>query len=408
MIYPAKAGKHLGDCFSFCKATSPFSTVAAKPRQTIPMIGISPSRGRPWWMPCGDGIGRGSVGGDLNAWGDMPKISDGRLALGLAAAFAIWLFAVLPFLYGPPPRFAETSSPPQAHTDQAAQQSAAKPDGSVTAPFFIRIPKTANEEAEEASDRREKSSTDRWLMIFTGAVALFTLLLVGATVMLYLAGEKQLRLASETSKRQSDEMLKSIAVAHRSATVAENALIATDRAWISIKAEIFGNLFFEKDRIHIDIRFNMTNVGKSPATHVEIRAELCPDMIAAKERGTKSVEFSRLTIFDFGVVLFHGEVERRDWLEMEMSADIFKQNIAEGMNRAKERGDNESEWATAWPCIMACATYRLAGSSKPHHTIILFEIQHVNAPNAGWDGRVEDIDAPYLKLVQTFMSGQVT
>jgi type VI protein secretion system component VasK len=147
----------------------------------------------------------------------MLKISDGRLALGLAAAFAFWLFAVLPFLYGPPPRFAETSSPPQAHADQSDHQPAAKPDGSITAPFFMRIPKTAKEEAEDATDRREKSSTDRWLMIFTGAVALFTLLLVGATVMLYVAGEKQLRLASETSKRQSGEMQESIAVANRSA-----------------------------------------------------------------------------------------------------------------------------------------------------------------------------------------------
>jgi hypothetical protein len=132
----------------------------------------------------------------------MPKISDGRLALGLFAAFAFWLFAVLPFLYGPPPRFAETSSPPKTHSDQAGQRSAAKPDGSISAPFFIRIPKTAEETAEEAEDRNEKASTDRWLMIFTGAVALFTLLLVWATVLLYRAGERQLKLATKTAERQ--------------------------------------------------------------------------------------------------------------------------------------------------------------------------------------------------------------
>jgi hypothetical protein len=162
----------------------------------------------------------------------MPKVSDGRLALGLLAGGAIWLFAVLPFLYGPPPRFAESGGPPQTHTDQTAQQPTAKPDGSVTAPFFIRIPKTAKEETEEADDRREKSSTDRWLMIFTGAVALFTLLLVGATVMLYFAGERQLRLASETSKRQSDEMEKSIAVAENSADIARHAMVAGQRAFV--------------------------------------------------------------------------------------------------------------------------------------------------------------------------------
>jgi hypothetical protein len=155
-------------------------------------------------LSCSNGIGKSNIGeGSKIARGDMPrKISDGRLALGLLAAFAVWLFAALPFLYGPPPRFAETSSPTQAHADQAAQYAAAKPDGSVNAPFFIRIPKTANEEAEEAAERREKSSTDRWLMIFTGAVALFTLFLFGATVLLYRAGEKQLSHLSDTAKRQ--------------------------------------------------------------------------------------------------------------------------------------------------------------------------------------------------------------
>jgi hypothetical protein len=132
----------------------------------------------------------------------MPKITDGQFALGGLAFFAIWVFVVLPFLYGPPPRFAETSRPPKPHSEQAQQQAASKPDGSESAPFFIKIPKTAEEAAQEAEDRRDKATTDRWLMIFTGAVALFTLLLVGATILLYRAGERQLRHLAETSERQ--------------------------------------------------------------------------------------------------------------------------------------------------------------------------------------------------------------
>ena len=128
----------------------------------------------------------------------MPKISEGTFALGGLAAIAIWIVVVLPFLYGPPPRFAEAGSPPQTQSEQAEQQATTKPDGSHSAPFFIRIPKTAKEEAQEAAVRAEKTSTDRWLMIFTGAVALFTLLLVGATVMLYRAGERQLGVAKES------------------------------------------------------------------------------------------------------------------------------------------------------------------------------------------------------------------
>jgi hypothetical protein len=201
----------------------------------------------------------------------MPKITDSQLALGLLAAGAIWLFAVLPFLYGPPPRFTEPSSPPQSHTDHAGQQAAIKPDGSVTAPFFIRMPKTAKEKAEEASDRREKSSTDRWLMIFTGAVALFTLLLVGATVLLYLAGEKQLRLASEVSKRQSDDMQDSITAAtiaanaaSHSAEVAEQTLLASGRPMVLLELVNADNIGFPLSTIpSMDIKF--VNHGSAPA-----------------------------------------------------------------------------------------------------------------------------------------------
>jgi hypothetical protein len=170
----------------------------------------------------------------------MPKLSQGTLTLAGLAAFAVWLFVVLPFLYGPPPRFVEASSPPQTHTEQSSEQSATKPDGSVNAPFFIRIPKTAKEEAEEAAERHEKTSTDRWLMIFTGAVALFTLLLVGATVLLYRAGEKQLRLSTRTAEWQL-------------------------RAYLHVERAMVENIEDPKKRV---VKIHIKNFGQTPALHV--------------------------------------------------------------------------------------------------------------------------------------------
>jgi hypothetical protein len=151
---------------------------------------------------------------------------------------------VLPFLYGPLPRFAETGGPPQTHAEESEQKPAAKPDGTVTAPFFIRIPKTAKEEAEEAADRRDKSSTDRWLMIFTGAVALFTLLLVVATALLYQAGERQLHLSRETAQRQL-------------------------RAYVHVKGAEVQNIGDPSKRRVIII---IENSGQTPAYEVRFRA----------------------------------------------------------------------------------------------------------------------------------------
>jgi hypothetical protein len=96
---------------------------------------------------------------------------------------------VLPFLYGPPPRFAVDELD---RAEKLEQQSAVKPDGSINAPFFIRSPKTAKEVQQEARERSEKSFSDWLLTAFTGAVALFTLALVFATIKLYKAGRDQL------------------------------------------------------------------------------------------------------------------------------------------------------------------------------------------------------------------------
>jgi hypothetical protein len=259
------------------------------------------------------------------------------------------------------------------------------------------------------STRVVEQTTDRWLMIFTGAVALFTLFLVGATVMLYLAGEKQLRLASETGKRQSDEMQKSIAAAIRSATVAESALIATDRAWISIAAEINGPLTFDEEVVSLNVEFTMTNVGKSPATHVELFAELCADIFEARDRAKTTVKTLNVAIFDYGVVLFPSEHNDRN-LPIGLVTSNFKENIAEAAKIVIEHGRpaDGAPINVARPAIMAFATYRLAGASRRHHTAILFEVRHTDDQHFGWDGSVWETPSEHLRLVQTFMSGQVT
>jgi hypothetical protein len=134
--------------------------------------------------------------------GAMRKITEGQYALGSLTLFAFWLFVGLPLLYWPPPSDAEPSRPPQAHSAQAEYHATDKPDGSKFAPFFTKTLKTTEEISQDADDRHEKSSTDWWLMAFTGGVALFTLLLGGATIMLYIAGEKQLMAIKTSSQWQ--------------------------------------------------------------------------------------------------------------------------------------------------------------------------------------------------------------
>src|ERR1700719_288896 len=110
----------------------------------------------------------------------MPKCWEGRIALGGLGLIAIWIFMVLPFLYVVP----ALESPGQTYHDDRHQRTAAEPRGTADAPFFVQVvpsPKSAEERAQEAEDRQEKKSADRWLVRWTAALFAATVGLILAT-----------------------------------------------------------------------------------------------------------------------------------------------------------------------------------------------------------------------------------
>lgn len=244
--------------------------------------------------------------------------------------------------------------------------------------------------------------------IFTVVLAISTIGLWAATRRLWIAGERQFRHARASALAQSRDMQASIKAAVAANQVAENALIATDRAWISIAAEAIGPLTFDEEVVSLNVEFTMTNVGKSPATNVELFAMLCPDIIAARNTGEATTELIHAKFLDFGIALFpEGTNSRKLIIGMKISA--FKENIAESAKVVTEHGSpSDVPRETANPAIMACASYRLAGSRKWHHTIILFEVWHTDAGHLGWDGSTNETGVAFLKLVQNFLSGKVT
>jgi hypothetical protein len=78
---------------------------------------------------------------------------------------------------------------------------------------------------------------------------------------------------------------------------------------------------------------------------------------------------------------------------MQISAESFRRNIAESKARSQDEKDFETDWSTAQPAIMVCARYRLAGSKKAHHTIILFEVNHIDPSHlgVGWRSRGNEL-----------------
>lgn len=92
---------------------------------------------------------------------------------------------------------------------------------------------------EAAKSRKEESDEalayyTLWLMAFTGVLAFATVCLGIATVLLYVTGEKQFAFAIRSAIRQGKSTKESVEVAKRSADIAEQALVAGQRAYVRV------------------------------------------------------------------------------------------------------------------------------------------------------------------------------
>ena len=111
---------------------------------------------------------------------------------------------------------------------QGAPQSAeGEPRGSRTAPFFVEViptPKSAEERAQEAEDREEKKTADRWLVRWTAMLFAATVGLILATGVLGYFGFHQAR-----------DMKASIAAAKEANQISRENFLLSQRPWIAIE-----------------------------------------------------------------------------------------------------------------------------------------------------------------------------
>jgi hypothetical protein len=104
----------------------------------------------------------------------------------------------------PPPSSGAPNKPPQAQTQRTEQPTATDQRGTEEYPAFVKIiptPKTADETDQEARDRKEKSTTDWWIVRWTGAVAIFTLVLVGVGAWQGIQLKRTVDLGLDTAQR---------------------------------------------------------------------------------------------------------------------------------------------------------------------------------------------------------------
>lgn len=170
---------------------------------------------------------------------------------------------------------------------------------------------------------------------------------------------------------------------------------------------MIGPLVFDENEVRIIIGFDLINRGRSPATNVQLFTDLCADLLEAQTKGEKAATFPPYAMPDLGVILFPDEQSAPRDIPLSMPIANFKANIADVLELLRASNPNAHD-EVARPAIMACATYRLPGDLKPHHTVILLEVVHRDAVHRGWDGNADKIDLAYLKLRQNFLGGQIS
>jgi hypothetical protein len=184
------------------------------------------------------------------------KLSEDRVVLGFVVLCAAWILFGLPFLYGPPPRFAESARPPQSGFEQAGKNAQANPQANAQSE-----PRSA---AQDAQVRGEKSSTDWWLMMFTGAVALFTLMLAAASILFYRAGERRLKLIEGNAADQSRETKDAIDLARKEFVASHRPRLRV--RFIELRPLVAG------ERMMADI--GVANIGVNDAAVISIGADI--------------------------------------------------------------------------------------------------------------------------------------
>ncbi len=336
-----------------------------------------------------------------------------RAAAAVLALLSVALFVAATPLPTPRP------SPSQVQGQQGAERSQKANDSGTEAHRAAITPSAGLPTTDHQNQGSEQHKTFwEWVAGFFSevnfadvAIATFTGMLWWSTRALW----RETRRLAEGADDQSNKMEASIAVAEKaakaataSASVAEKALIATDRPWIAIEYEAVGPLIFGKNKITTNVRFRLRNIGKSPATNVILFAEMHPDVGVAKIQISNSMRgFSPGTgsLMGWGNVIFPNTFIEST-REFEMDRQAFLGRIAEIAAMPIDEAPDvppAAPYTHSHPGLNALVYYGLpnAPNKRAKHTMMILEILAADNP-LGFDGSECEVAVSQLSLEQSF------
>jgi hypothetical protein len=219
----------------------------------------------------------------------------------------------------------------------------------------------------------------------TIAIAWFTLTLRRSTDKLWDAGERQLALLAKSSAAQSYDMQESIGAANTANELNRRNAAADQRPWVTISDMKLDQPFtFVSAGANAGFKFNVKNVGKSPALNVYVHLKLTVRKLGetktiTEERDAFRDEFLARKNPGYAVAIFPGDHE-----ETTISASVMQSDI-EQATAVTSAGNIIS------PIVWVGVSYESAGGEY-HHTIAQYMTPGI------WRDSVTTLDWPIFHM----------
>lgn len=284
----------------------------------------------------------------------------------------------------------------------------------------------ASPEPERSGDQREQrqiyeyrngSSLWSWIKgnantIFNGLLVLFTFVLAASTIGLWW----ETRELGKSAESQAMDLKASISVAERSAKaaensakIAENALVASERPWITVDVIGVGGPLTYRENAGADItlKFVLENIGRSPATYVNVDAEVWMRSDLGVEVGsTQDIQREIIKMLEkrgqipIGYTLFPNQK-----MAYNFTLTISKEKIIEKKTYV-DQYKRESQTGPFLPIVVGVVTYRSVFNQDIHHTAFAVDVlRRTSDGTRGISMDGVDIPADELAVQKSFDTG---
>jgi hypothetical protein len=203
----------------------------------------------------------------------------------------------------------------------------------------------------------ESVSSEFWEKTADDPVAYFTLWLGGFTGVLALSTIGLWLVTWRSGVRQSKEMRDAIQTAQAANEISHSAIIAEQRAWVSV-GDLKVNdemLLFRTHGADISVSVTIKNIGKTPALSVHTSMEMifgygeAPDAVKKLSEANKTVDQVHWTR-----TILPGDSYRREW----------------GFHIENPPG----KLGSVFPAIIGCTTYQISPDNSVHQTAFVFHL----------------------------------